>query len=113
MVGGSWGVVSFGKYNTLNIITANLKGGKTAVKGGKIPPSPAPRNTLRSSFHQNFEETKGYSPGFFFRGRKKYVEKSNPSESKRKEKLNGTCFSCIAHLRTELWAFKVSYPLYI
>ena len=54
-----------------------------------------------------------YSPGFFFRGLKKYVEKSNPSESKRKEKLNGTCFSCIAHLSTELWAFKVSYPLYI
>ena len=29
----------------------------------------------RSSFHQNFEENKGYSPGFFFQGLKKYVEK--------------------------------------
>ena len=56
----------------------------------------------KSSFHQNFEETKGYSPGFFFRGPKKCVEKSNPSESKRKEKLNGTCFSCIAHVSMEL-----------
>ena len=80
--------------------TANLKGGKTAVKGGKIPPHL--ENTLRSSFHQIFEETKGYSPGVFFRGPKKCVEKSNPSESKRKEKLNGTCFSCIAHLSREL-----------
>ena len=50
----------------------------------------------------NFEETKGYSPGFFFRGPKKCVEKSNPSESKRKEKLNGTCFSCIVHVSREL-----------
>ena len=50
----------------------------------------------------NFDETKGYSPGFFFRGPKKYVEKSNPSESKRKEKLNGACFSCIAHVSREL-----------
>ena len=56
-------------------------------------------NILRSSFHP---ETKGYSPGVFFSGPKKCVEKSNPSESKRKEKLNGTCFSCIVHLRTEL-----------
>ena len=56
----------------------------------------------RLSFHQNFEETKGYSPGFFFRGPKKCVDKSNPSESKREEKLNGTCFSCIAHVRREL-----------
>ena len=56
----------------------------------------------RSSFHQNFEETKGYSPGGFFQGPKKCVEKSKPSESKRKEKLNGTCFSCIAHVSREL-----------
>ena len=55
-----------------------------------------------SSFHQNFEETKGYSPGFFFRVTIKCVEKNNPSESKRKEKLNGTCFSCIAHVNREL-----------
>ena len=54
------------------IITANLKGGgKTAVKGGKILPLPPLENTLRSSFHQNFEETKGYSPGFFFSGSEK------------------------------------------
>ena len=33
---------------------------------------------------------------------KKCVEKSNPSESKRKEKLNGACFSCIAHASREL-----------
>ena len=73
-----------------------------------IPPFPRTplENTLPgSSFHQNFEETKGYIrivEGFFFRGPKKCVEKSNPSESKRKEKLNGTCFSCIAHLSREL-----------
>ena len=42
------------------------------------------------------------SPGFFFWGPKKCVEKSNPPESKRKEKLNGTCFSCIALLNREL-----------
>ena len=43
-----------------------------------------------------------YSSGFFLGGPKKCVEKSNPSESKRKEKLNGTCFSCIAHVSREL-----------
>ena len=64
------------------------------LKGGNIG--------LRSSFHQNFEETKGYSPGVFFPGSEKCVEKSNPSESKRKEKLNGTCFSCIVHVSREL-----------
>ena len=47
-------------------------------------------------------KTKGYSPGVFFQGPKKCVEKSNPSESKRKEKLNGACFSCIAHVSREL-----------
>ena len=52
--------------------------------------------------NQDFEETKGYSPGCFFWGPKKCAEKSNPSESKRKEKLNGACFSCIAHVSTEL-----------
>ena len=56
----------------------------------------------RSSFHQSFEETKGYSPGVFFSGSKKCVEKSNPSESKRKEKLNGTYLSCIAHVSREV-----------
>ena len=69
------------------IITANLKGGRQQS------------STLQSSFIQNFDETKGYSPGFFFRDPKKYVVKS---ESKRKEKLNGTCFSCIAHVSREL-----------
>ena len=54
------------------------------------------------AFHQNFEETKGYSPVFFFSGSEKCLEKSNPSESKLKEKLNGTCFSCIAHVSREL-----------
>ena len=52
--------------------------------------------------HRFSEETKGYSPGLFFRGPKKRVEKSYPSESKRKEKFNGTCFSCIAHVSREL-----------
>ena len=48
-------------------------------------------------------ETKGYIVQvFFYRGPKKCVEKSNPSESKRKDKLNGTCFSCIAHVSREL-----------
>ena len=48
------------------------------------------------------DSTKGYSPGFFFRGPKTCVENSNPSESKQKAKLNGTCFSCIAHVSREL-----------
>ena len=38
------------------IITANLKGGRQQSRGGRFPPL---ENTLRSSFHQNFEETKG------------------------------------------------------
>ena len=49
-----------------------------------------------------FKETKGYNPGFFFSGPEKCVEKSNPSESKRKEKLNSACFSCIAFVSREL-----------
>ena len=48
------------------------------------------------------KKPKAIVQGFFFRGPKKYVEKSNPSESKRKEKLIGACFSCIAHLSREL-----------
>ena len=39
------GVLSFGKYT---IITANLKGGKTAVKGGRFPPFPPLENSLLS-----------------------------------------------------------------
>ena len=59
MRAGGRGVL--GVYYILeNIITANLKGGKTAVKGGKIPPCSPLENTLRSSFHQKFEKTKGY-----------------------------------------------------
>ena len=73
VVGGSWGCIIFWKSEG---------GGKTAVKWGKIPPFPPLENTLRSSFHQNFGETKGYSPGVFFRGMKKCVKKSTPSESK-------------------------------
>ena len=57
-------------------------GGGGGGGGGYWRASPPLENTLRSSFHQDFEETKGYSPGFFFRGPKKCVEKSNPSESK-------------------------------
>ena len=75
MVGGSWGCIIFWKI----IITANLKGGKTAVKGGKIPPSPPPlENTLRSSFHQTLEETKGcihISLGVFFGVQKNVLRK--------------------------------------
>ena len=40
--------------------------------------------------------------GFFFSASEKYVEKSNPSESKLKDKLNDACFSCIAHVSREL-----------
>ena len=64
-------------------------------------------------FIKILKKPKAIVQGFFFGGPKKYVEKSNPSESKQKEKLNAICFSCIAHLRAELSAFKVSYPLYI
>ena len=50
----------------------------------------------------NLRETKGYSPGFFFCGPKKNAEKSKPFYSTQKEKLNGACFSCIAHSSREL-----------
>ena len=66
-------------------------------------------NMITIVIRHNFKPLPGYwkkpkaiVQGVFFRGPKKYVEKSNPSESKRKEKLNGTCFSCIAHLSREL-----------
>ena len=91
--------------NIIHYYYCQSEGGEDSSQGGEdspLPPPPPLENTLRSLFHQNFEETKGYSPGFFFRGPKKYVEKSNPSESKRKEKLNGTCFNYIAHLSREL-----------
>ena len=39
---------------------------------------------------------------FFFCGPEKSVEKSKPFKSTRKEKLNGACFSCIAHSSREL-----------
>ena len=44
-------------------------------EGGEDSPPPPLENTLRSSFHQNFEETKGYSPGFFFGVRKNVLRK--------------------------------------
>ena len=54
-------------------------------------------------FSKILKKLKGYSPGFFSSfGVRKNVEKSNPSESKRKEKLNGACFSCIARSSREL-----------
>ena len=53
---------------------------KTVVKGGK---------------------PKAIVQRVFFRGPKRCVEKSNPSDTKRKEKLNGICFSCIAHSSEE------------
>ena len=110
--GGNFGVLAGGRgvlgvyYLLENIIhyyfiTANLKGGEIPPFSPPPPPPPL-ENILRSSFHQNFEETKGYSPGCFFQGPKKCVEKSNPSECKRKEKLNGACFSCISHVSREL-----------
>ena len=85
--------------NIIHYYYCQSEGGEDSSLGGK---DSCLENTLRSSFHQNFEETKGYSPGGFFRGPNKCIEKSNPSESKRKEKLNGTCFSCIAHVNREL-----------
>ena len=89
--------------NIIHYYYCQSEGGEDSSQGGEDSPLPPPlENTLRSSFHQNFEETKGYSPGFFWGGLKKCVEKSNPSESKRKEKSNGACFSCIAHVTTEL-----------
>ena len=80
MLAGGRGVL--GVYylleNIIHYYYCQSEGGKTAVKWGKIPPSPPPppppptlENTLRSSFHQNFEETKGYSPGVFFSGSEK------------------------------------------
>ena len=64
MLAGSKGVL--GVYYILeNIITANMKEGKSAVKGG------TPRKHPAVIVASKFEETKGYSPGFFFRGPKK------------------------------------------
>ena len=105
--GGNIGVLAGGRgvENIIHYYYCQSEGGEDSSQGGEdFPPPPPLENTLRSSFHQNFEETKGYtySPGFFFRGQKNCVEKSNPSESKRKEKLNGACFSCIAHVSREL-----------
>ena len=64
-------------------------------------------------FIKVLKKPKAIVQGFFGGGPKKCVEKSNPSESKRKDKLNGTCFSCIVHVSRELRAFTLSYPLYI
>ena len=60
-------------------------GGRQQSRGGRFtppPPPPLPRKYSAVIVSSNFEETKGYSPGFFFQGPKKCVEKSNPSESK-------------------------------
>ena len=53
-------------------------------------------------FIKILKKPKAIVQGFFFQSPKKCVEKSNSSESKRKEKLNGTCFSCVADVSTEL-----------
>ena len=53
-------------------------------------------------FIKILKKPKAIVQGFFFSWSDKIVEKSNPSESKRKEKLNGACFSCIAHMSREL-----------
>ena len=95
VVGGSWGCSIFWK---IYYYCQSERGEDSSQVGEDSPLPPTLENTLRSSF----QETKGYSPGVFFRGPKKCVEKSYPSESKRKEKLNGTCFSCIARLSRKL-----------
>ena len=76
VVGGFLGV-----YYLLENIThyyyCPFEGGEDSSQGGEDSPLPPPssppplENTLRSSFHQYFEETKGYSPGFFFSGSEK------------------------------------------
>ena len=70
--------------------------------GGKIPPPPDQKIPCGHRFINIFKKPKAIVQVFFFLGPKKCVEKSNPSESKRKEKLNGTCFSCVAHVSREL-----------
>ena len=62
-------MLSFGKYNTLLLLP--IRRGEDSSQGGEDSPLPPPlENTLRPSFHQDFEETKGYSPGFYFQGAK-------------------------------------------
>ena len=107
MVGGSWGCIIFWKIIIIHYYYCQSERGEDSSQGGEDSPPPLENTLPVSSFHQNFEETKGYSPGFFFWGPKKCVEKSNPSESKRKEKLNGTCFSCIADVSRELQCMSV------
>ena len=61
--------------NIIHYYYCQSEGGEDSSQGGEdSPPSPPPpplENTLRSSFHQDFEETKGYSSGFFFSGSEK------------------------------------------
>ena len=79
MLAGGRGVL--GVYYLLeNIIHYyyQSEGGEDSSRGGDVPHFPPPplENTLWSSFHQNFEETKGYSPGcFFFEVRKNVLRK--------------------------------------
>ena len=88
VVGGSLGCI------ILHYYYCQSEGGGTAVKALKIP--------CGHRFIKILKKQKAIVQGFFFRGPRKCVEKSNPSESKRKEKLNGTCFSCIVRSSREL-----------
>ena len=81
--GGNIGVLASGRgvlgvyyllENIIHYYYCQSEGGEDSSQGGPpFPPPPPPtlENTLRSSFHQNFEETKGYSPGLFFSGSEK------------------------------------------
>ena len=77
--GGNIGVRAGGRgvlgvyYLLQNIITANLKGGRQQSRGGRFPLPPPLENTLQSSFHQDFEEPKGYILQGFFSGVRKNV----------------------------------------
>ena len=100
---GSWGCIIFWKIIIIHYYYCQSEGGEDSSQGGggNIPPfhTPPPRKyPVVISFQQILKKPKA----MVFRGPKKCVEKSNPSESKRKEKLNGTCFSCIAHVGREL-----------
>ena len=56
--------------NVIHYYYCHSEGGKTAVKGGRFPPSPSLENTLRSSFHQNLKKPKAIVQEFFFGVRK-------------------------------------------
>ena len=65
--------------NIIHYYYCQSEGGEDSSQGAE---DSHPRKYPAVIVSSNFEETKGYSPGFFFWGPKKYVEKSNPSESK-------------------------------